>query len=420
MPKKIQIELPELHEAQEYIFENKKRFNVLRCGRRFGKTICADDVLINTALDGYPAAYFTPIYKTLEEVWNECISILGPLIVKKNSQLKYITLVTGGQIDFWSLKDGNAPRGRKYKVAVIDEAAYIPNLINLFNKVIRPLLTDYRGEAWFMSSPNGENDFSVIDRYSQDPKKNTNWQSFHFKTSDNPYISKQELQEIKDEFPEDVYLQEYEAEYVIFDGKHFINQAYFKDDSIIEGLSDLAHRADTLFLCYDFNITNTCLVIQNPDPSTILVLKEYHVEGFDLEDLCKQIKIDFPKFRYMINGDANGSSGSALTSDNNSGYEIIGQKMKLGPEQFNIPASNPRHKNSYQHCNAVFKNFNVLIDSQCTGLITDIKRVKVQVKNNKFEIVKTDDKLTHHLDPLRYHICAEHQDKITMFTEGDD
>lgn len=417
MPAKtIQIELPELHSGQEFIFKNKKRFNVLRCGRRWGKTVVASDVLINTALDGFPAGYFTPQYKTLEEVWNECISRLGPIIKRKNSQLKYIELITGGKIEFWSLKDGDAPRGRKYKVIVVDEAAYLNNLIDKFNKVLRPFLTDYRGDAWFMSSPNGDNDFKVIDYYSKDPKKKANWASFHYRTVDNPYISKEEVQEIKDEFPGDVYLQEYDAEYVNFDGKNFINPKYFNEEkNVLEGLYQVLNPNETLYLSFDFNITNTCLVIQNPraNKDKILVLKEYHMEGFDLEDLCVQIMNDFPGFDYMINGDASGESGNALTKDNASAYQIISEKMNLDYEDsFNVPTVNPRHKNSYQHCNAVFKNYDVLIDSECKGLIMDINRVKVQVKNNKFEIIKTDDKLTHHLDPLRYHIFAEHQDKM--------
>lgn len=401
----IQIELPELHPKQEQVFINKKRFNVLRCGRRWGKTVVASDVLINTALDGYPAGYFTPVYKTLEEVWNECVKVLAPVTIKKNSQLKYIKIIGGGQIDFWSLKDGDAPRGRKYKEIVVDEAAYIPGLIDRFNKVLRPFLTDYRGGAWFMSSPNGENDFKTLDEKSI---RNDNWASFHFKTEDNPYISKEELTEIKNEFPADVYDQEYAAEYVNFNGKNFIQ--YFSEEENVRGGLVADINLD-LFEAYDFNIANTVLIIQNT-PDSILVLKEYHADLFDLETLETQIELDFPGFFSRINGDASGNAGSALTKGNESAYTIIKQKRKFRWEQFNVPTQNPSHLNSYLLCNYIFKNYKVLIDASCVGLINDIKKVKVQRKNNKFEIIKADEKLTHHLDPLRYHINAEHHDKI--------
>ena len=33
-----------------------------------------------------------------------------------------IELITGGKVDFWSLEEPDSGRGRKYKVAVVDEA----------------------------------------------------------------------------------------------------------------------------------------------------------------------------------------------------------------------------------------------------------------------------------------------------------
>jgi hypothetical protein len=402
----IQIQLPELHQKQQEILNKRKRFNTVRCGRRFGKTVIATDLLVETALEGFPSAYFTPQYKTLEEVWNEVVNILEPIIVKKNSQLKYIKILGGGQIDFWSLQDGNAPRGRKYKRVIVDEAAYVKVLKDVWNKVLRAFLTDFRGDAYFLSTPNGDNDFKELDERSQ---KRDNWASFHYPTWSNPYISKDEIEEIKAEFPEDVFNQEYGAEYVNFDGKNFI-QYFDYNVNVKPGLTPI--KGLDLFECYDFNIANTVLIIQNPDHKTIRVLKEYHADLFDLETLQEQIVLDFPGFLTVVNGDASGSSGSALTKGNRSAYEIIKEKRRFIWEQFNVPSVNPSHLNSYLLSNYLFKNLNIEIDSSCEGLINDIKKVKVQKKNNKFEIIKTDEKLTHHLDCLRYHFNAEHQDKL--------
>jgi hypothetical protein len=51
------IKLKKLHSKQQHILETKKRFNVLKCGRRFGKTTMAEELVIDPALDGFPVAY---------------------------------------------------------------------------------------------------------------------------------------------------------------------------------------------------------------------------------------------------------------------------------------------------------------------------------------------------------------------------
>ena len=92
-------------------------------GRRFGKTTYGLHRLIRPALDGFPVAWFAPSYKYLTEAWREFERALKPVVVRKNATEHRIELVTGGSIDFWSLKDEDAGRSRKYKRVVVDEAA---------------------------------------------------------------------------------------------------------------------------------------------------------------------------------------------------------------------------------------------------------------------------------------------------------
>ena len=47
---------------------------------------------------------------------------MDPVTKRKDEQVKQIELVTGGKVDFWSLEEPDSGRGRKYKVAVVDEA----------------------------------------------------------------------------------------------------------------------------------------------------------------------------------------------------------------------------------------------------------------------------------------------------------
>ena len=154
----VEITLSAPHQGQQKVLSESKRFNVLCCGRRWGKSALAVNLLAETALDGFPAGYFTPTYKLLDGTYNECLLALEPVIKRKNEH-QFIELITGGKIEFWSLENELAGRSRKYKRDVIDEGAFTSNLWNRWTESIRPTLTDYKGDAWFMSTPKGKNDF---------------------------------------------------------------------------------------------------------------------------------------------------------------------------------------------------------------------------------------------------------------------
>jgi hypothetical protein len=105
----IRLTLPRRHPGQQQVAREAKRWNVLQCGRRWGKTTFGTDLLIEPALDGYPSAWFAPTYKLLAEVWRVAASTLAPATRSSNVQEKRIELVTGGVIDFWSLDDADPP-----------------------------------------------------------------------------------------------------------------------------------------------------------------------------------------------------------------------------------------------------------------------------------------------------------------------
>ena len=203
-----EVTLPELHSKQYEIIEQAKRFNVLNCGRRWGKSVLATNLISEAAIDGYPVGYFAPTYKLLEGTFREALDILEPIISRKHDN-QFIELYTGGAIEFWSLDNPNAGRSRKYKRAVVDEAAFVKSLWEAWTKSIRPTLTDLKGDAWFMSTPRGKNDFYKL--YSRGTNQTENWMSWTMPTSTNPYIDKGEIADAIRDLPEMAFNQEYLA-----------------------------------------------------------------------------------------------------------------------------------------------------------------------------------------------------------------
>lgn len=206
----IEIKLSNLHPAQKKVRDEAKRFNVLCCGRRWGKSELAADIMCDSALDGKPLGYFTPTYKLLDGTYRECLSILDPVITRKNEH-QFIEIKGGGRIDFWSLENDLAGRSRKYVGVILDECAFTKNLMQIWTESIRATLTDYKGFAWFLSTPRGKNDFFKL--FMRGKQEEPNWASWQMSTYTNPHIDPREIDDAKTDLPALAFSQEYMAEF---------------------------------------------------------------------------------------------------------------------------------------------------------------------------------------------------------------
>lgn len=185
-----------------------RRFNVLMCGRRFGKTALGVDLASEAALDGHRVGWFAPTYKLLEEAWRELVATLMVIPGStKHEQQKRIELPTGGVIECWSLDGEDPSRGRKYHLAIIDEAGLVPRLSHVFHSAIRPTLADYQGGAWFLGTPKGVGDFSALWNLGQD-NSDPEWVSWRMATTSNPFIMPSEIEKMRATMPELVFRQE--------------------------------------------------------------------------------------------------------------------------------------------------------------------------------------------------------------------
>jgi hypothetical protein len=183
------------------------------------------DRLIHAVLDGKPVAWFAPNYRLLSDVWRELQTILKPAIKSTNQQewrleLHKGQLPKGGVIEMWSLDSPDAGRGRGYALVVIDEAAMVPNLQQVWEQTIGPMLTDVHGEAWILSTPRGMNYFKVLYDCGQDPKLE-DWASWQMPTSENTHINHAAIESARRGMTEAAFNQEYLALFVNWEGSVF-------------------------------------------------------------------------------------------------------------------------------------------------------------------------------------------------------
>lgn len=167
--------LQKLHTAQSRVWTegSQHQYNVVRCGRRWGKTAILGNIAISYAtslfketggerLQGGRVGIFTAEYRQQQEIFDYLEEALLPLIKSKSRSDGRIILKNKGRIDFWVTNNNPlAGRGREYDVVLIDEAAFTKSpemLEEIWPKSIKPTLLTRRGRAWVFSTPNGNDD----------------------------------------------------------------------------------------------------------------------------------------------------------------------------------------------------------------------------------------------------------------------
>lgn len=136
-----------------------------------------------------------------------------------------------------------------------------------------------------------------------------------------------------------------------------------------------------VYLSFDFNIINTCLVMQKQDGGW-RYLEEIHQAGLDLKEVCKTVAFRYGKNFLHITGDASGNAGSAYTSGNQSAWSLIRNYLiEFGARytEYHVPSKNPSTESCCFICNALIYHFsnNLIIDRlKCPTLCSDVIRMR--------------------------------------------
>jgi len=188
----------------------------MNCGRRFGKTTLAVEEIKGKVLaKKVRVCYIAPTYQQARDIaWELMSKEFEPIIIKKNESRL--------EIECYNLKESTSLiflrgwesietlRGQQFDFIVIDEVAMMKNFWLYWQEVIRPTLTDTKGEVMFISTPKGFNHF--YDLYNLE-NTDLDFKSFHFTSYDNPYLPIDELNKAKQELTEDRFAQEYLADF---------------------------------------------------------------------------------------------------------------------------------------------------------------------------------------------------------------
>lgn len=220
-----------MHERQRAITSHNSRRKVICAGRRGGKTTLVARYAVKMFLSGHRVIYGTPVAKQLKQYWGKVKKHLKPLIesgvIYKNETNKYLKWASdkdsdgGATISAQTAYDAATWRGDWGDILIFDEYAFMNP--DVWDVVGAPMMLDTNGEAWFVSTPNRKNHFHNL--YVRGLEEDGRYKSFRFPSHDNPYLSKEALEEITQDMTEDNYKQEILAQFLDNEGAVFRNIA---------------------------------------------------------------------------------------------------------------------------------------------------------------------------------------------------
>lgn len=207
------IILNEMHPLQKLVYREQTQFNILMCGRGWGKTAFLEEVAELHLLDHKNATvgWFAPTNKDMHEQMLSIRKKMEPLILHDDKQNNIIRLKNGSRIDFWSLVDPDSGRGREYTMVCIDEASKVSQLEYSWEQAILGTLRKAKPpKVWIVGTPQGRNYFYTLWKRGQDDL-NTRWKSWKFASMGNPYINHQVILDAKQDMSPAIFAQEFEA-----------------------------------------------------------------------------------------------------------------------------------------------------------------------------------------------------------------
>ena len=192
-----------------------RRFCVLVTHRQMGKTVCAVNHLLKSALTNTRPApryfYIAPFLKQTKLIaWDYIKRFSAPLPDIKLSEAELcLQLPNGAKIWLLGADNPDALRGTYADGVVLDEYAQIKP--DVFDEIVRPMLLSRRGWALFTGTPKGQNQFYELYQYAQKvaAQGNADWWCGLFPADETGVIAPQELEEIRRRTPPRLFRQEY-------------------------------------------------------------------------------------------------------------------------------------------------------------------------------------------------------------------
>jgi len=387
------------HPAQLEIWRDPARFKVLVIGRRWGKTFLLREMMLKASeTPRSDIVYIAPTRQQAKDVMWQALkdraSELGWKYWTNESELK-VKRRNKSTIQLVSAEKPGRLRGRGLSFAALDEYAEY-RTAEIWNEVVRPALSDRRGQAVFAATPKGMN--HLYELY-QAGKVEQNWSSWSFTTLDSPFFQtpegRAEIEEAKRNLSERDFKQEYEASFESFSGRiyHAFDRGKVHDDRGFDPNLPI-------IIGQDFNRSPMSSAIYQRHKDALVQIDELFLHYSNTEEVCRVIKDRYPGVSGFFRPDATGSRKTSNSS--RSDHEIIrsyGFLVQTG-------ASNPKRVDRWAAVNRAFEKGLVKINTKkCTHTVKDLETLVY--KEGTCEPDVRDPMAGHMADAVGYAVYKE-------------
>ena len=276
------------HPNQAAFINSLAKRKIVRAGRRGGKTVGAATLGLKYFLKGKRVLYATPTTEQINRFWFEIKRALEqPLyagVYYKNETEHFIEVPgTEQRIKAKTAWNSNTLRGDFCDILILDEWQLMDE--DTWDEVGAPMLLDNDGDAVFIYTPPSLRNAGVSK--ARDPlhaakmfKKAQSdttgrWETFHFSSHENPFISKEALGEITKDMSRKAYQQEILAEDDEIESNRLVYSAF--NDQICKIPRFDLPVTWPVYVGHDFGPANPAalFVAQNPETGLFFVFKEY-------------------------------------------------------------------------------------------------------------------------------------------------
>lgn len=177
---------------REILLDKYNAKKIVMTSRRAGKTSCASRLLnFACATPNTPALYLHLKFENaIKQCFEDCIEVakLAEMEIKRASKSEgIIEFQNGSSISFKGNNDKTSAdrlRGGKYKIIIVDEAAFQCNMKYLCEDVCLPMLADFKNSQLMLISTPPRTPHT----YFEDCLKQEDFKKYHWTARDNPYI----------------------------------------------------------------------------------------------------------------------------------------------------------------------------------------------------------------------------------------
>ena len=159
-------------------------------------------------------AWIAPTYYIAER-GEAAVKLIGGDFVQFRGQNPVRATLRGlgveAEIRFLSADNPDTILGDGFDGVIVDEAARLEK--SVWDQNIRPALADKQGWAVLISTPRARNWFFDFHSRGLDPAEKL-YRSYSFSSLDNPYFPREEFEEARRTTPQDIFHQEYEAQFL--------------------------------------------------------------------------------------------------------------------------------------------------------------------------------------------------------------